>query len=109
MTKYRIVSDGYAEHLQYLKERKFLFFFTVRSWCYIWRPYYDRIWGRSLDSCLYDTYISSYNTNFDRFTSEYKCISKYFEWASKKQRLLEKEANKENEKINKRKSEVTYL
>ena len=46
MTKYRIVSDGYAEHLQYLRERKFLFFFSVRYWCYIWRPYYDRIWGR---------------------------------------------------------------
>ena len=109
MTKYRIVSDGYAEHLQYLRERKFLFFFSVRYWCYIWRPYYDRIWGRGMDSYGYKTYISSHNTDFESFTSKYKCISEYFKWASKEQKRLESRAKKETEEINKRKSEVTYL
>ena len=57
MTKYRIVSDGYAEHLQYLYEKKVFFFFTVKKWRYIWYPYYDKIWGRSLNISGYDNYM----------------------------------------------------
>jgi hypothetical protein len=109
MTKYRAISDGHTEHLQYLKERKFLFLFTVKSWCYIWRPYYDTIFGRTLDVCKYDTYICSYNTNLGHFKSKYTDIDEYFRWASKEQERLELKANKEKEKTNKKKGKIRYL
>lgn len=31
MTKYRTINNGYVNHLQYLNEYKFLFFFTRKK------------------------------------------------------------------------------
>lgn len=108
MTKYRIVSDGYASHLQYLKEYKILGI-SCKKWSYIFYPYYDKIYGRSLDSNGYDTLVCSYNTNFAQFTKEWKDINLYFEWAEKEQKRLEDKAAEYDKEIKRKKNEIKYL
>lgn len=109
MTKYRTVSDGYAKHMQYLHEEKSLFFFTTKKWCYVWWPYYDRIWGRSLDGGGYKTYVCSYNNDLSLFPKKWPDIEKYFEWANKEQERMESVAAKRQAEINENKGRIEYL
>jgi len=108
-TKYRTISDGYKEYLQYERKTHFLFIFTVYKWTYIWRPYYDQIWGRSLDTTCSDTYICSYNTYFKDFIEKYPHIEDYFTWADEEQKRLEHIANEEKKEIEEKKDTVKYL
>ena len=108
-TIYRTISDGYAEHLQYLRETKVLFFIPKKKWCYVWWPYYDRIRGRSLDFSGYDTLVCSYNNNLKNFPQKWPDINEYFEWARKEQKRLEDDADRITNEINKRKGSVEYL
>jgi len=106
MTKYRTVSNGYYDELEYQKEFKFLFF-KRNSWHSVWRPYYDEIWGRTLD--YRHNYINSINTNIKDFVTKWPNIKNYFDWALEEQEKLEEKINKERIKIELKKQEVKYF
>jgi hypothetical protein len=89
MTKYRTISDGYCERLQYLTMEKT--FFGLRKklvWAYVFHPYYHRSYGRD-DVLFHKTCVCSYNETLATFPKRWPEISKYFEWASKEQSRLE--------------------
>lgn len=76
MTEYRVVSDGYAYYLQYMKVYKVLFF-TVRIWTDVPRPYYDKVSGDFL-ALRPDISVNSYNTeNLKEMADQYPEIEEY--------------------------------
>lgn len=109
MTKYRTVSNGYAKYLQYLYEYKYLFCFTREKWCYVWKPYYNRVYGRSLDICGYNTYVCSYSHDLKEFSNKWPDINKYFEWAEKEQKRLESDVEKFHNEVNNKRGQVDYI
>jgi hypothetical protein len=119
------VSDGYVNFLQYRHTEtrvttlsfKFLFLRIHRErtrvvqtkWKYVWRPYYDRSYGRSLDTLGYDCYVCAYNENLTKFPTKWPRISAYFEWAKAQQDLLEAAVRKRNAEIEEKKGKVKKL
>ena len=75
-TKYRIVNDGHRYFLQYEK-RGWLF----SKWTYVWKPYYDEIWGRELDSLGTKCYVNGTESYLREFTEKWKYIDEYFKYA----------------------------
>lgn len=110
-TKYRIINNGYFEWLQYLKETKFLFFFTYKKWHYVWKPYYDKIKGRD-DILGYDTYINNsrdiYSNSCETHIKRYPYIEEYFKWANARQAELVAKASAYWKKIESNRSKIKY-
>lgn len=106
MTKYRIISNGYWEYLQYATEHRFLWHKYVK-WHYVPKPCYDSVWGRDwLDEYLF---VNSLEDSIEGFIKEYPDINAYWPIFNEKQRKLEEEVRVEREKIENRKSEVKYF
>jgi hypothetical protein len=63
MTEYRKISNGHWDFLQYKKEKRFLWVFKYYKWEYVWKPYYDKHWGRSLDSSGDNRFVYSLRQN----------------------------------------------
>ena len=106
MTKYRAVSNGYYDELEYEKETHFLFF-KRKSWCPVWRPYYNEIWGRQLG--FQDKFITGINTNLKDFTTKWPEIKDYFKLAWEEQEKLEEKVNKKREEREKKRQDVKYF
>jgi len=106
MTKYRAVSNGHYDELEYERETHFLFF-KLKSWRPVWRPYYDEIWGRQLGFAV--KFINETNTNLKNFTTKWPDIKKYFEWAFEEQEELEEKVNKERAEREARKQDIKYF
>ena len=106
-TRYRTVSNGHWEFLQYAMEFKIIWFkFTI--WEYVYKPYYSSIFGR-YDSTGVDTIVNSLHNNISNFISNYPDISMYLAWSVNEQKRLESEAAKEEEERYQRAGRVTYL
>lgn len=88
MTKYRKIHNGHWEFLQYQNERTFLFIFKLKRWCYVWKPYYDDIWGRQLDSSGDKCFVNSLGCNLKDFIDKWPNVNLYFEWAENEQKKL---------------------
>ncbi len=109
MTKYRTISNGHWDYLQYEVEYKYLFFWTRKRWEYVWKPYCHKVYGASLTSDN-DIYINSLNDgNLREFVQKYPNIEEYFERAKLRQAELVKIHNDYNNKIEEKKNVVTYL
>jgi hypothetical protein len=114
MTKYRIVSDGYAEMLEYLKTYKCSFFFwkwELQKWTRVWWPKYDKVRGRD-ESCVfpeYDLHVSMYNNNLKKFVEMWPNIDEYFTWATTEQKRLEQLATDYWQNHEKKKKTIKYL
>lgn len=115
-TRYRTVSNGYWELLQYEVVKTYtvgFWFFkkTIekRNWYYVPRPYYDEIWGRSLDCVLSDTVINSLNTNLDQFVKDYPDINDWFKVYDKKQTKLVEQVKEKRAARAEREKKVRYF
>lgn len=106
MTKYRKISNGHWDFLQYRKEKKILWLFSYHKWEYVWKPYYDKIWGRGLDCSGTKGYVNSLNCNLTSFINKWTNIEDYFQEAKKEQTLLEDKANKYHKDLQERKGVV---
>jgi len=109
MTEYRSVFDGYKWFLQYKKTKRFLFF-KWPAWRDVWKPYYDPIYGRSVDTTGVKCYVHSYTSStFECFRSQWPDVNEYFKWAMEVQRKLVSDAEARRDKREKRKGETKYL
>lgn len=111
MTKYRTVSNGYWEYLQYEYEYKYLFFFKKTKWLYVWYPYYDKITGRYYLDCPSDYgYVNSLRgIRPDEFVKTWPEIDAYFKWATEEQNRLVKISEDHWSGVNNKKNEVRYF
>jgi hypothetical protein len=91
MTKYRKINNGHWNFLQYEKECTFLFF-KWKRWEYVWKPYYDKIYGRTLDVTGYHCQVNDLTENLEAFVQRWRDIEDYFNWAEIEQRRLESKA-----------------
>ena len=107
-TKYRIISDNHWDYLQYLTIKKHFFFWTKEVWSYVWKPYYDKIYGRSLSSvCEWDIWINSLEDgNLEKFTKKWIYIEDYFKEAKVEQDRLIAKAQTYNKEIAERKNKI---
>ncbi|QQR76636.1 hypothetical protein IPJ63_04030 [Candidatus Nomurabacteria bacterium] len=109
-TRYRTISDGHVEFLQYYRTYKVFFgLIKLSAWTNVWYPYFDKLWGRTLDSSGYNGYACTYNTNLEKFKDDWPNIEDYFKWAEEQQKILEAEAKEYKEEIEKKKGEVKML
>ena len=111
MTKYRTVSNGYWEYLQYEHEYRFLYFWKKREWRYVWWPYYDKVTGRYYVDCPSDRgYVNSLRgITPKKFVEKYPDINEYFKWATEEQEKLVNESKEYWKEINERKTKIKYL
>ena len=107
-TKYRTINNGYWDYLQYEIKYKFLFFWTLKKWEYVWKPYCDITFGRRLTSENY-LYINSLNDDIDKFVKRWTNIEEYFINADLRQKELEKIYEEHQNEIEKKKKKVVYL
>lgn len=93
-TKYRVISDGYRNYLQYEIKTTFLGYKVQSEWKYI--PHMDSI--SEIIPSEDDYYINEYNyDNFDAFVQKYPSITDYLcEWEIKK-KLFEQNLNKKHQ------------
>lgn len=107
MTEYRKISNGHWNFLQYKREYKFLWI-KWHKWCYVWKPYYDKYWGRSLDPTMADGFVSDLDwTDLDRFVQHWPNIADYFAWAKVKQEELEVAAIQQRLKVEEKRGQIT--
>lgn len=107
-TKYRTISNGHWNFLQYLVVKKFLWF-KFDEWNYVPTPYYDIIWGRDLDSTGSDRFINSLHHDIEEFVNKYPYIDEYLKIYESKQAVLEAEVRKERQKYENKKNTVHYF
>lgn len=109
MTKYRTVSNGYWDYLQYEIEYKFLFFWTKTKWEYVWKPYCDKSTGTYLAG-KDDKYVNTLKDgNLEHFVESWPNIEKYFLQAKIRQEELEKIHKDYDNGIEEKKNKITYL
>jgi hypothetical protein len=102
-TKYRIISNGYWEFIQYKVEKFYLFgLICIYNWYYVPKPYYDKYWGRELDITGADRFITSLDEDLDEFPKKYPDISVYFKWFEDEQGNLMDKAIKDKNNRNRR-------
>ena len=107
-TQYRIVSDGFTDFIQYLKETRFLFF-KIRRWKCVWNPYFEILSGRNFDGSGYNTLVCRYNTYLEGFVKEWPNIEDYFVYAKKEQLRLEKKVSDYWKEYREKQKTVKYL
>jgi len=108
-TEYRFKSDSYVNFLQYKGLKSYLFgLYKKEGWYYVWRPRYDKIWGRGLDTLGYDNYVNDYTDNLKEFVKKWTYIEDYFVEAEREQTRLEEKARKWNKDKEKRKGKITF-
>lgn len=109
MTKYRTISNGHWDYLQYEVEYKFFFFWTRKNWEYVWKPYCDKATGDyygSEDNC----YINSLRDgNLEKFVQRWPNIEEYFEQAKLEEVKLIKIHDEYQKQIEEKKNRITYL
>ena len=93
MTEYRKINNGYWNFLQYKKEKRFLWIFKYYKWVYVWKPYYDKHYGRSLDCTGDNRFVNSLQQNLKAFTEKWTDINDYFGEAQKEQDELVKKVS----------------
>lgn len=111
MTKYRTVNNGHWEVLQYevVTNHKFLWRkWTTSTWKYVWKPYYDKFYGRN-DGCGDHTYINSLRDDIKKFIEMYPDVEEYFKISRIKQKELEDIANKFLKEIEDKKNQINYI
>ena len=108
-TRYRRISNGHWDFLQYEKEVPHLIFFKKKKWFYVPRPYYDTFWGRSLDSIGDDTYVNSLKENLDMFAKKLGNIEDYFEFFNEQQAALVQKALEYQAEIEKKRGTVKNI
>ena len=109
MTKYRTISNGHWDYLQYEVEYKYLFFWTRKRWEYVWKPYCDKATG-TYYSGEYNSYISSLKDgNLEEFVQKWPNIEEYFEQAKLRQAELVKIYHEYRKKLEEKKNKITYL
>lgn len=106
-TKYRTVSNGHWDYLQYLVVKKFLCF-KFEEWNYIPKPYYNTFTGRS-DPNGSHTLLNSLYDNPEGFMNKYPYIDEYLKIYEARQAELEAEANKELHKYETKKNTIRYF
>ena len=109
MTEYRKINNGHWDFLQYKKQKRVLWIFKYNKWVYVWKPYYDKHWGRSLDYSGDNGFVNSLQTNLNEFTKEWVDIEKYFKVAQKRQDELVKKANEYHKNRNQLDGKVTFF
>lgn len=107
-TKYRIVSNGYQQYLEYLKITKG-FFLDSEKWCRVWKPHYDEIFGRDYACLDWYLYVEGSEYELKDFTEKWPNIDEYFKYAEIEQAKLEEEVKKKREERKRRSKEVKYL
>ena len=108
-TKYRIVSNGHWDYLQYEVEYKYLYFWTRKRWEYVWKPYCDKTTGTSLTS-EWNIYINSLEDgNLEKFAKLWTNVEDYFIQAKVRQKELEKIYEEHRNKIEENKKKIVYL
>lgn len=111
-TKYRAVSNGHWELLQYEAEVTNLFkrlFGCTKEWRYVPRAYYHKTYGRGLDSTGFDTRVNSLKNDLEWFVQAYPDITEYFKVFEAEQALLEAEVAAERAETEARKSNIRYF
>jgi hypothetical protein len=108
-TKYRSISNGHWDFLQYEKEYTFLFFFKRKKWVNVWKPYYDKHYGRGLDITGADQSVTSLGNNLEEFAQKWPNIEDYFQWASLRQTELVMKVNDYWKERNSKKGKITNL
>lgn len=105
-TEYRTVCDGIVTYLEYKRIKK-RFFFDSENWVRIWRPYYDKWYGRDtvLDS---DLYVTTHDGRPEDFVKRWPDIQEYFKWAQQQQDRLEQAAKEFHDGLEKKKG-IAYL
>ena len=105
-TRYRAVSNGFFQFLEYqcLKERMFLPDRWI--WVKVPRPYYSWIHDRYGNS--YDVQISSYNENLKEFVKKWPHIDKYLEYFDIEEKRLIAIEEAKKVKIEKKRIEIEY-
>ena len=98
-TKYRTISDGFTEFLQY----KGTFLWIIPCWIYIPYPCIE-IMPMASESC-----ICLYNTNFKEFIKKYPNINQYASAYDKEQKELKDGFNKRWEERQERKKQKHYF
>lgn len=106
-TKYRTVSNGHWDFLQYLVVKKFLWF-KFEEWEYVPKPYYCTFTGRS-DSTGSDIYINSLNSNLSKFVTDYPCIDEYLKYYNIEQDKLEVNVTKKQNEYEAKKNTIHYF
>lgn len=107
-TKYRIVSDGYQQYLEYLVTTEILFW-KHEKWCRVWKPHYDEIFGRDYVSLDWYLYVEGSDDELKEFTNKWSNIEEYFKWAECEQTKLEEEVKIKREERKRRSEKVKYL
>ena len=107
-TRYRRLSDGHQDFLQYEKEVRYLIFFKKKKWFYIPRPYYHTYYGRD-DMFGYETFVCALNSNLDRFAERWVDIKDYLKHYGENQTKLEDAARDYRTNIEKKKGTVKYM
>jgi hypothetical protein len=106
-TKYRTVSNGHWDYLQYLVVKKFLWI-KYDEWQYVPKPYCSTFSGRP-DSIESNTHINSLNDYPANFVNKYPYIDEYLKIYRANQAELEAKANKERQEYEDKKNRVRYF
>ena len=115
-TRYRTISNGYWEILQYEVVQTYTvgFWFLKKTverkyWADVPRPYYDEIWGRNLDAVKSDTVVTSLKYDLNRFVKDYPDIKVWLEDYDKKQAELVENARKKRAERDENRRKVRYF
>jgi len=112
MTKYRTISNGYWDYLQYEIEYKEKHIFcktkTKTKWENVWKPYCDKSTGKYYGQ-KQDQYINSLNDDIKNFVQKWSNIEEYFIQSKIKQEELVKIYKEYNRSIEEKKNKITYL
>lgn len=106
-TKYRTVSNGHWDYLQYLVVKKFLWI-KYDEWHYVPKPYYRTFTGREDPNGSY-TLLNSLYDNLDDFMNKYPYIDEYLKIYETKQAELEDNAHKKRQEYEDKKNRVRYF
>lgn len=102
-TKYRLISDGHFEYLQYLKITKVLFW-NFKRWRCIPKPYCDLVSGTTFSFSGYYTLVTG-----DNIAKNFPNIEDYWPVYKKEQQELVDKHKEYWKTINERKNTVTEI
>lgn len=106
-TKYRTISNGHWDFLQYLVIKKFLWI-KIEEWHYVPKPFYRTFSGRP-DSIESNTHINSLNDYPSDFVNKYPYIDEYLKIYETEQAELENKADKKIQEYETKKNTIHYF
>lgn len=111
-TKYRTVSNGYWNWLEYQDHSFNWLGFRIKKWKRVPKPYYDKIWGRSLgdvSDTATDSWVNSLDDNIENFVKANPDIFDYLvkTWAYIAK--AEQQAYERRQAIAQSNGEINYL